>query len=343
FNGARHYHDFGISFRGGGMTDQRFAEMIQSGYIPSNITRLEISGGGLTHINDIPALTNLSNLILDGNHIETLAPLAHLDNLLALEITNNPALTDDGAYRLFSFSDLQVLALFGTSLSYDFIGRLRVALPNTAIHTSGDYPYATSTSSRSAFQVTPEIMITMFYADDYLHIFDGYDFYADMEMDQEIARRVVALREFQAAATIFCFLGVGAEIDTRPILDAALQMGKTLCLPRCGRDGLMEPVPVADLDALTETFYGIPQPSIDLPPLPPGAIDLAVVPGIAFDRQGYRLGQGGGYYDRFLPKLKGVALGICRAALILPTVPREDHDQPVSILVTEKEIAELKS
>ncbi|MCL2829065.1 MAG: 5-formyltetrahydrofolate cyclo-ligase [Oscillospiraceae bacterium] len=162
------------------------------------------------------------------------------------------------------------------------------------------------------------------------------------EVDSEITRRALSLPAFRLADTIFCYFSVGAEIDTRPLLEQTLRLGKTLCLPRCQSGGTMDPVAVSDLRALTEVFFGIPQPGVDALAVPPESIDLAIVPGLAFDLSGYRLGQGGGYYDRFLPKLSGVAVGLCRSAVLLPKVPRDPHDQPISILVTEKEIAELK-
>jgi len=168
---------------------------------------------------------------------------------------------------------------------------------------------------------------------------------ADMrrEIDRAIAQRVLAFPAFQTADTIFCFFSVGTEIDTHSILEQSLQWGKTLCLPRCQPGGIMEPVAVSDLSALTDTFFDIPQPDADIPAVSPETIDLAVIPGLAFDEQGYRLGQGGGYYDRFLPKLSGVSIGLCRRIASLPAVPREPHDYPVSILVTEKEITEFKN
>ena len=162
-------------------------------------------------------------------------------------------------------------------------------------------------------------------------------------IDSSIARQVLSLPVFQSAGIIFCYFSVGPEINTRPILEQILQSGKALCLPRCQPDGVMEPVIVGDLDALTDVFFGIPQPGIDAPVIGPAEIDLAIVPGLAFDRAGYRLGQGGGYYDRFLPKLTGISVGLCRSAMLRPPVPREPHDRPVSILVTEQEITEFKN
>ena len=68
--------------------------------------------------------------------------------------------------------------------------------------------------------------------------------------------------------------------------------------------------------------------------------DLLIVPALCFDRQGYRLGQGGGYYDRYLEKYDGVfTAGLCRAALLMDAVPREEHDRRVDCVVTEENAA----
>ena len=87
---------------------------------------------------------------------------------------------------------------------------------------------------------------------------------------------------------------------------------------------------------LIDLFYD-GEPGPDRPVVSPGEIDLVLVPGLAFDRRGYRLGQGGGYYDRYLPQTKAVTVALCRSCFLLDAVPREEHDAPVDLVLTEEE------
>ena len=81
--------------------------------------------------------------------------------------------------------------------------------------------------------------------------------------------------------------------------------------------------------------FGMLEPGEACPLLAPEEIDLVLVPGLAFDRAGYRLGQGGGYYDRYLPQCSGKSLALCREAVLFEALPREEHDRPVGLVLTE--------
>ena len=161
---------------------------------------------------------------------------------------------------------------------------------------------------------------------------------------EEYCALLSALPAYAAAKTVFCYYGVGSEVDTMPFLRRALADGKTLCLPRCmpGRLGRMDACAVADaaaLDTLPRGMLGIPQPADAAPAVPPAQIDFAVVPCLAAERTGARLGQGGGYYDRFLPLLRPDAARVllCRRALLLPdgTIPLLPHDVRLPAVLTE--------
>lgn len=151
--------------------------------------------------------------------------------------------------------------------------------------------------------------------------------------DEAICRRILALPEFQAARSVLAFYPMAAEPDIRPVLEAALAAGKQLSLPRCLPDHSFIPTVVMDLGRLVPGVWGIPAPPED------GAaaeeIDLALVPGVAFDAKGGRLGHGAGYYDRFLQTFPGVTVGICFAQCVVERVPAEAHDRPVELVLTE--------
>ncbi|WP_298035167.1 5-formyltetrahydrofolate cyclo-ligase [uncultured Dysosmobacter sp.] len=155
-----------------------------------------------------------------------------------------------------------------------------------------------------------------------------------------IVRRLTAMPEYQTAGTVFCFVGTQREIDTRPILENALAAGKRLCVPRCSGPGVMEARQITSLDQLSPGAYGILEPPPDSPAIPTDAIDFAILPCLTCDRFGRRLGQGGGYYDRFLTHYRGGTVLLCRERLIREEIPVEPHDYPVPWVLTETALYE---
>lgn len=154
---------------------------------------------------------------------------------------------------------------------------------------------------------------------------------------------LITLPAWQSADTLLAFAALPDEPDTTPLLQLALAQGKRLLLPRVVGKTAMEWVPVADLAALRPATMGILEPTGPALPtadFPTGAACLALVPCLAADRTGVRLGRGGGYYDRFLAHYKGNKFLICPHALLFDALPSERHDirfSPAEIL-TEKGI-----
>ena len=143
-----------------------------------------------------------------------------------------------------------------------------------------------------------------------------------------------ALPQVAAARTVLLFYGVGREPDTRNLLVHLLNMGKRVALPRCLPGGEMEARAVTALEELEEGAYGIPAPPAGAPLVPREEVDVILVPNLCCDREGYRLGRGGGYYDRYLAGYTGTTVAWCPPALLVPRVPREEHDVPVDLLLT---------
>jgi 5-formyltetrahydrofolate cyclo-ligase len=155
------------------------------------------------------------------------------------------------------------------------------------------------------------------------------------ESDEGIRENLIALPEFQRAGNILFYFSIGREPDTRGLLRRALDLGKTVALPVTTADGSMTARAVTDVSDLAVRNLGIPEPDESRPPLEPGELDMIIVPAVAFDRGGYRLGRGGGYYDRYLARSRAVSVGLARAKLLQEGVPRETHDLPVNFVVTE--------
>lgn len=160
-------------------------------------------------------------------------------------------------------------------------------------------------------------------------------------LDEAIARNVAALPEFAAADAVFTYLSFGAEVDTRGLIQRAWDAGKTVCLPRVvpgTRE--MRWYTAGSLDGLVRSPFGVEEPPDDptREVLPADfARPVALVPGLAFDREGFRLGYGGGFYDTFLPAFPGTSVGLIRACQLVDRLSvRDIHDAPVNIVALEQ-------
>ncbi len=157
-----------------------------------------------------------------------------------------------------------------------------------------------------------------------------------LRADRAIARFLYDLPEYRKARTVFAFVGMKREIDTRPFLMRVLWDGKTLCVPLCTGDGIMELKLIRSLDELRPGAYGILEPAVDAPAVDPSEVDLAVIPCVSCSLRGERLGQGGGFYDRFLQSFKGSSVLVCREVLMREDIPMEPHDAVIPIVISEK-------
>ena len=152
---------------------------------------------------------------------------------------------------------------------------------------------------------------------------------------RSISAHLLAMPEYQAASAVFCFVGTDHEIDTRPILAHALAAGKRLSVPRCTGPGIMELRQLRSLEELSPGAYGIPEPTESAPVMNPDDVDLAILPCLTCSHLGQWLGQGGGYYDRFLSNYRGGTVLLCREKLIREEIPLEPHDYPIPWVLTE--------
>lgn len=157
---------------------------------------------------------------------------------------------------------------------------------------------------------------------------------------------LLASPQWQQAGTIFTFVNMPkSELPTQRLIKAAFSQGKRVAAPVIAGKGLMEAYEFNDLAELQVDAYGIlaPNPRIHRQ-LSPQDIDLVIVPGLAFDRRGYRIGRGGGYYDRYLPRLsqKASTVGWTAERFVLQKVPVHPHDVPVKYIVTEQGMYRLR-
>jgi 5-formyltetrahydrofolate cyclo-ligase len=145
---------------------------------------------------------------------------------------------------------------------------------------------------------------------------------------------------FDDARVVLGYAPLRFELDPSPLLSLARQHGKLVALPRVMPDsGELSLHLYAEGDALEESGFGVREPLASAPQVAPEQVDLVLVPGLAFDMRGYRLGYGKGFYDRLLPRLRRASsAGMAFELSLLPEVPSEEHDIPVQRVVTEKRV-----
>ena len=153
--------------------------------------------------------------------------------------------------------------------------------------------------------------------------------------DIEIYNNLSRLPELLSANTVYLYCSTGHEVDTRRMIGFLLERGQTVALPISLPEGEMVFAEYLPGQLQTGRFFGILEPGEDARRLEPSEGDLIIVPALAYDRSGYRMGQGGGYYDRYLSARKLFSVGIGRDCLLCDRVIRETHDAPVDCLVTE--------
>lgn len=163
----------------------------------------------------------------------------------------------------------------------------------------------------------------------------GFDAAYLAASDAAIAALLLGLPEYRAAETVFCYVSVRDEVDTRAFIAQALADGKRVSVPRCGADGGMDACAIAGFEELVPGSYGLPEPPGHLDALPPTGIDLVVAPCVAAGRDGSRLGRGAGFYDRYLAKVAAPVACLCREKLLRDTLPQAWFDRPVEMVVCE--------
>ncbi|OEU68583.1 MAG: 5-formyltetrahydrofolate cyclo-ligase [Desulfovibrio sp. S3730MH75] len=164
------------------------------------------------------------------------------------------------------------------------------------------------------------------------------------DMSGAIVSCVQSLAKWQDAQEVLLYWPIKNEVDVRPLLRDAWDQGKKLFMPCCRRDepGIMDFGVVRAEEDLLHGSFGIKEPCRSRCEFPDAVWpDIIIIPGVGFDNKGYRIGFGGGYYDRFLarPQKAGfLAVGVCYSFQIIDEIIAEDWDKPVHSICTDKEI-----
>lgn len=156
--------------------------------------------------------------------------------------------------------------------------------------------------------------------------------------DRLIRKNLRELEIYKKAKSVFVFISYRSEVDTRGIIEDILADGKKLLVPLV-KGSEMIAVEVKGIDDLEPNKMGILEPKSGDEVTD---VDLTITPGLAFDKDGYRLGYGGGYYDKFFAKVDTVRMGIGYSDQYVESIVHEDYDKPLEYLLTEEGLIEFE-
>lgn len=145
-----------------------------------------------------------------------------------------------------------------------------------------------------------------------------------------IAEKLFSTPEYKSAKTVMIYMSFGSEVMTDEIFSRVLLDGKRLCVPLCNvADKSMTAYVVKDKSDFSKGSYGILEPKRINEVCLKQDIDLIIVPGLGFDKSGYRIGYGAGYYDRYLDRYFGYAIGLCYSECFMDSVVYDEYDKTV--------------
>ncbi|MFJ7971418.1 5-formyltetrahydrofolate cyclo-ligase [Psychrobacillus sp. NPDC096389] len=161
---------------------------------------------------------------------------------------------------------------------------------------------------------------------------------------KEIEKRLLLERSVQDASIIGITISAFPEVNTEGIIKRLWDMGKTIVVPKCSpKERLMTFYKIDSYDQLETVYMQLKEPNPHLTvAVTPKEIDLLIVPGIVYCNSGYRIGYGGGYYDRFLTKFNGHTISLAFDFQVMDEVVRDMFDMPVDKIVTNKQIIPCK-
>lgn len=157
----------------------------------------------------------------------------------------------------------------------------------------------------------------------------------------DMAKQLYVWPYYQQAKTIMLFLSMEKEPQMTKIIENAWLQGKTVCVPSMGRQfGVMDAAIIDNMNDLVRGRFNLLEPNpASLKVIDPKTIDVIVVPGVAFDQFGNRLGMGAGYYDRFIPRApQAILIGAIWFSQIVESIPYASYDKPVHYLLNENRI-----
>ena len=160
------------------------------------------------------------------------------------------------------------------------------------------------------------------------------------ERSKKIEKNLIDIDNYKKSKVVMFFVSFNSEVNTHDMIKNSLK-NKTVVIPKLINKDI-EPSVIIDFDSLIAGKFGILEP-IEIMKIAYKNIDLILVPGIVFDKEGHRIGYGFGYYDKFLRKApKAIKIGLAFDFQVIDKIPREMHDMPVDLIVTDERVIDCK-
>lgn len=172
--------------------------------------------------------------------------------------------------------------------------------------------------------------------DEYKKKRQAMDSEEKLRLDSKISERFLSSMSYKYANQILLYASTDDEISTDIIFKKAIADGKNCFFPRCFEHSQMAYYKASSEKDLISDKYNIKAPADSSEIYEPQPSDVCIVPAMAYDKKGFRLGYGKGFYDRFLPNFMGVKIGFCYSSFIRPQLPRGRYDISVDSIITEK-------
>ena len=178
----------------------------------------------------------------------------------------------------------------------------------------------------------------------YRKIREGLDPAQKQAWDEAILKKITSTHFYKEANTLLCFVSTAIEVDTYGLLQHALDANKTVAVPKClDKEGHMAFYIIKSFADLKQDTFGLMEPDTEkCAPVSDFDNAVCILPGFAFDTEGFRIGFGKGYYDRFLQRFEGMKVGICYPPCMTNDLPHGRFDVPADYIVTPKYILTIK-
>ena len=160
-------------------------------------------------------------------------------------------------------------------------------------------------------------------------------------LDKKISDKLLAMSVFKSANQILLYSSTIDEISTDYIFQSAIELGKSCFFPKCFERSKMSFFRVNKPEDLIDDAFDIKAPKYEDEIYTPMPSDIIIVPAMSYDKKGYRLGYGKGFYDRFLPEFMGTKIGLCYSGFISDSLPKGRFDISVDIIITEHNFISL--
>ncbi len=164
-------------------------------------------------------------------------------------------------------------------------------------------------------------------------------------MDEKILKKILILNAYKLSGFVFTYVSKDIEVDTYELIKQCWKDNKKVAVPKCKPDTkAMDFYIINSFNDLEKATFGLLEPITSKCEKPTGfSNSICIVPGFCFDNEGFRLGYGHGFYDRFLQNFQGTTIGVCYSDSIIAKLPHGRFDRPVDILLTDRYIKEINN